>query len=735
MNLNLADFPRNLRFVGNSLWLCFFPILSAIVAAFALTALAQGREVLRAITDLQESDLLGLGEGWWRLLTFFLGYVCWGLANWYSSRLLLEREFAALNLFTRADTPFIKSWRKWFPRLLPVGAMGALALVLLSDSRYLASGLVASFATIIVALFVWQRRSFFHVKDGAERMRASLAEGDRIALWLALSSSFVLLLGLAAANYWLARFLGSPAILFLALANITLGGSVILIYLPMAYGWPAMTWIPVVAYFLFPQLGLNHNHRISDRPEVQSCPPDIRPDVAEHLSRWLHDGRDDNRPMILVAAEGGASRSGWWTAHVLGAADYATGGVFSKRVFAVSGISGGSLGVSTYVSLLARRDADASTRQRTPKFPDTAACESLLGANATVPLSVQSECFVGRDVLSTTLGYMLFPDFAQRFLPWAMPSWDRSYGLETAWRNDWFGLFGESTFASPLLDMYRPDKVPGAAAKLRTDIPVLLLNSARASAGRPVSQAPVRFRSREVDDLFEFWPHGLQLPLAALVHNSARFPLVSPGGEVYVARKSGDEYWDALVDGGYFENSGAFALRQMLLSLEQGDWEVIKDRIRILYITNDPTSSSQGDCACDDRDGFGQAAIKQEEWLTPILGLYQARSSRADTSRRELEALFDLRPDPTKPTPVTPRRSFLVPLAGAEVTAQQPSMNWFLTPKSRSVMWNSLAIEGTARKALCDLFKELGDETQAKQACDRLSDFRIDDVANRGAKR
>ena len=730
MNLNLADFPGNLRFIGNSLWLCFFPFLSGLVAVFTLTALEQGREVLRAITDLQESNVFGLGEeGWWPLFTFFVGYVGWGLANWYSSRLLLEREFASRNLFSRADTPFIKSWRKWFPRLLPVGAMGVLALVLLSDSRYFAPGLVATIATVIVALFVWQRRSLFNVKEGAERTRASLAEGDRIALWLALSSSFVLLLGLATANYWLARFLGSPAILFLALANITLGGSVILIYLPLAYGWPAMSWIPVVAYFLFSQLGLNHNHRISDRTEVQTCPTDIRPDVAQHLSRWLNNGRE-NGPIILVAAEGGASRSGWWTAHVLGAADYATRGVFSKRVFAVSGISGGSLGVSTYVSLLAHRDADASTRQRNPAFPDTATCESLLGAHATVPLSVQSECFVGRDVLSTTLGYMFFPDFAQCFLPWAMPGRDRSYGLETAWRNDWFGLFGESTFASPLLDLYQPDKIPGAAAKLRTDIPVLLLNSARANAGRPVSQSPVKFESREVDDLFKFWPHGLQLPLAALVHNSARFPVVSPGGEVYVARKFSDEYWDALVDGGYFENSGAFALRQMLLSLPEGDWKAIKDRIRILYITNDPTSSSPEERACQERDGFGQAPIKPEEWLTPILGLYQARSSRADTSRRELDALFQERPDPKKPTAVTPQLSYLVPLAGAAVFAQQPSMNWYLTPKSRSVMWNSLAIEGVARKALCDLFKELGDEAQPEQACDRLSDFRIDGAGN-----
>ena len=50
----------------------------------------------------------------------------------------------------------------------------------------------------------------------------------------------------------------------------------------------------------------------------------------------------DPIPLIIVATVGGASRAGYWTAKVLGEIQDARRD-FHKFVFAISGVSGGSL--------------------------------------------------------------------------------------------------------------------------------------------------------------------------------------------------------------------------------------------------------------------------------------------------------------------------------------------------------------------------------------------------------
>src|SRR5262249_8763848 len=161
--------------------------------------------------------------------------------------------------------------------------------------------------------------------------------------WIIFSLVGVLLLGLTEANYWLARFLGAPTIVFAALASLTLFGSLVLIYLPKAYGWPSFVWLPILVFFAFPQFNLNRNHAIDFRlVKLSNEAPAKRPNVTEQFDAWLE--KRGPGPIVLVAAEGGGSRSGWWTAHVLGSLDYVTEGAFSQRVFAISSISGGSLG-------------------------------------------------------------------------------------------------------------------------------------------------------------------------------------------------------------------------------------------------------------------------------------------------------------------------------------------------------------------------------------------------------
>lgn len=702
-------FALGLRFFGRSLWLCFFPIFSAVVGLVTLLFIPQGTEVFQSITDLGDE---WIPDGASRAICFWLAFAGWGLTNWYASRVLLMREFPGHDY---ARTPFILGWRKWFPRGLAVVPMAWItAFMLDSDApgfRYL--GLWCLGATALVAAFVWGRRALLRRLPGGLNRQATdtapdLPQGDIAALSLALALSAAIFLGLWVSNYWFARFLGAPAILMLSLASITLGASVLLIFLPLRRDWPALTWIPLLIYLALPWLGWNRNHVVSDRTNIQAeaVPVDRRPDVFRHFQEWLTDRDSRSKgPIFLVAVAGGASRSGWWAGHTLGVLDELTQGEFADRTFAISGISGGSLGAAAHVALLARRKDHPPGQTARPEkiaFPDQTVCEELANADGSFSLSIQAECFLGRDFLSTTVGYLLFPDLAQRFLPFPMQSWDRSLGLETPWRNDWLALFGDNRFGQPLTDLYatRDNK----QAVLRTDIPILLLNTAGARSGKPILQAPVKIDTPELEDYYGpgRWAQGLNQSLAAVVHHSARFPVVSPGGEVRFADGKG---WDVFIDGGYFENSGAFALREMLRAIQAGygddsqKWENLRSRLHVVFITNDVLPRSAR---------HSRRQIDFEEIMTPILGLYQTGSSRGGAAQRELVTQLGKDGD---------SRRFTISLDECLVVDQQPSMNWYLTPKSRKVMWSSVARDGEANQALCKI------ATLLKRDCAALRHF------------
>lgn len=699
---------RNFRYVADSVWLCFFPIASIVIALLILLGIPQGREVLDTVSDARLRDVFGHPYGLVHYLLFLSAFVAWGMANWYAARLLLQKRFHhSSDVWAAKDTRFMEYWRKWFPRVLAIAGTLPIALDILRRGQWLAGGLALTAVGFLLVYFV-KRRKLFKVQDDAKSLRASLADGDQVALWVTLAISSVLMIGLGFANYWLARLIGAPALVFLALAAITLVGSIVLIYLPLAYGMPSLAWLPFVLFLLVAQFKLNRNHAIDERaPTVGAWQ---RPLVSVYFNAW--PPALDSEPIVLVAAEGGGSRSAWWTAHVLSALEQVTDGLFSKRVFAVSGISGGSLGAATYVALLQHRTAGGTAptaHQVALHFPRDGDCERLYRNRAALPMAMQSECFLGRDFLSTTIGYLLFPDLLQRLLPKKMPRWDRSFGLERTWEIDWVTLFGTNTFAEPMQALYA---TPGGT--LRSDLPIMLLNSARASAGRPVLQAPVVIPSADFDDLFREGLRPQGLALSAAVHNSARFPIFSPGGEVHF--KDGG-YWDALVDGGYFENSGAAALHEMLREIERvtgtKGWPALRNRLVLVYISNDPEANTISDpCAApgpgDPKDG--KKPINQEELLTPPIGLYQARTARADAARRALANYVGA----CESGP----RVYTLAMNQTALGSAQPAMSWYMTPESRRAMWSAVHASSVSAP-LCALARRV----YAKADCSRLNGF------------
>lgn len=719
-----TGFARNVEYVGRTIWVSIFSVASTLIAPVLLTHLPQGQELLNTVTDDQLLPFNGhwngpLHNGW---LLFAL--LAWALANWWGSRLLLQRDFLAPEGAGGAPViaGFSYQWNLWFPRTLGFIGIAWIDYYILVQRKQWIAGLAGLGILILYTLIVVFRRKIFPV--AAATRRQALQTGDRIALWLALALSTVLLWTLTHINWWMAHFLGTPGILLLGLGSLVLVGAVILTYLPFSYGWPSLAWLPFVMAFVLGLTDINRNHGIAVRLIADPAPDSQpRPSVLQHLGEWLQQDEHKSGPIILVAAEGGASRSAWWTSHVLTVLDYVTQGEFSKHVYAVSGVSGGSLGAATYVALLAEQPSINTTATRAPTFPTQQDCWEMRFARSEFPLPMQSECFLERDFLATTLGYMLFPDLLQRILPAREPGWDRSLGLEQTWQIDWRMLFNPpSSVQGAAQDSFTKslDALYTRNGKVRTDLPVLFLNSTRAEAGRAVLQSPVSIPSTEIDDLFDARLHTRGLPLSDAVHNSARFPLVSPGGEV---ETSDHKPWDALVDGGYFENSGAATLAEFIKALKNcaaspqaapcpstvSDWNAVLSRFHVVFIMNDPDNArsilpqrctAQPPPAQDPLFG-PRKPINEEELLTPLEGLYNPRSARGDSSKRFLLSLL---PDPCQATEI-----FLVPHphitdSYSDTPIDEPAMSWYLNPASRTVMWRAVQAQSDA---LCSVVKNI----------------------------
>ena len=137
----------------------------------------------------------------------------------------------------------------------------------------------------------------------------------------------------------------------------------------------------------------------------------------------LHCMEGDNQPdslqpsMVLVAAQGGASRAGFWTAEVLAKLDELTEGGLRNSLFAINAVSGGAVGATGYLALLHEHPTIASyTRQplTTAVGKSDPECETNCFETK---LRAQLKLFAGRDVLGPVLTGMLFPDLLYRFFP------------------------------------------------------------------------------------------------------------------------------------------------------------------------------------------------------------------------------------------------------------------------------------------------------------------------------
>jgi len=518
-----------------------------------------------------------------------------GLAIWYAThnayRLIYPR-------WPSLEDPRAAGLRRWIPRLLgivvpllvlygylmalrtPHPACSTHADCLRRDLR--SAGLVIVAAAMIV-FFIGRQRV---LRAAAERS-AKVVE-PRVATITALGtmplSIFLATLILnVLLTVWVAfqprQFdgVGSLAVALIAASFFCTSGG-FLCMLADRRGVPLLSALVAMSLTLH-VLHLNDNHRVRQYPGMSthqwpgSPPADHRPSFEAYAKAWLQSRCRPQRacPVIMVSAEGGGLRSAAWTAMVLGEftarVDQAlppngSEPQFERYLFAGSGVSGGSLGLATYVASL-----------RTAPGTGEAAL-------------ARSEQILDHDFLAPIMANAWFIDFTQRWLPGALFD-DRGRALTRAWEQA-AREQGVDALAQPFARLYESE-----TGEVITSTPALFFNSTTVGQGWRFVQDPFRpFAHSPWTTAYDGsrWLDP-RIPLSEVVLNSARFTYLSPAGTLQAALEPAPSpVGFQLVDGGYFENSGATTLLEVTQRLRAIAASVAQPiHVIVLHISNDPS--------------------------------------------------------------------------------------------------------------------------------------------------
>lgn len=319
--------------------------------------------------------------------------------------------------------------------------------------------------------------------------------------------------------------------------------------------------------------------RVQDRPvrELSGSKDLLGPQLTldDYAKQWLSERRAEidtgEYPVIVVMAEGGGIRAAYWTASVLGAIQDASP-AFSHHVIGYSGVSGGSVGVATFASII------SETKLPTSLCSTVEACGQLVLTD---------------DFLAPALGTMFTWDVLSSLSLQKVSFEDRGVALERAFENRWKAIMGTDRFAQRFTDRS------------------LFLNSTSDMTGKKVVINPFLF------------PTPLRLSTAMIL--SARFPIVSPGGMINK---------DRLVDGGYFDNSGAATASELLRAvMREADALKLSGHLKLLAISigNDTQAPSM---VCE---GSNSGPYSSLPVVGAIATLDHVRAAHAQQVRKELE--------------------------------------------------------------------------------------------------
>ena len=407
-----------------------------------------------------------------------------------------------------------------------------------------------------------------------------------------------------------------------------------------------------------------------------------RQNIQQYFNTWVtqHPAIDSSSeyPVYFVLGNGGASRSAYWVASVLGRLEdssIVTGKErFSEHVFCLSGTSGGGVGVASFYALLKYADK----KDHTPAFETSA------------------KQFLRQDFLTYTLARMLGPDYFN-YIPIInlfIPNRDRVNALETGFEKAIDSSHYKVHFDSTYFDqcIARQDVYDG--------MPILCINTTRVQDGNPGVVCSIQLDSKTFNkrvDVVSLLPPDTTIRLSTAAILGARFPYMSPAGRIdeHIKHDVREHYF---VDGGYFDNSGAGVVQEMIRAIIQvadsTTNPVLKARMQklkivVLHITNSP----QGDNHIKPITPFKNDVSSP---LLTILGAYDMQTTVNDMRLSNFIADVNQRTDmaPLSRAAYYPIHLYNDLEEKADTLSKGPyAMNWFISDSVRNDMDRRLIVQ------------------------------------------
>ncbi len=415
---------------------------------------------------------------------------------------------------------------------------------------------------------------------------------------------------------------------------------------------------------------------------------------------------------IIVAGEGGGSRAAFLLASVLGSLEddsldktkHPTARPFHEQLFAISSVSGSSVGAAFYIGALKARPNTTTDQLRQALFrqrlwfPNVASANPEK-ANENVPAGqwitrvFLTDYVTYKDALQAALSNDFISPVAIAYLardvlilsrfPFV---YDRAGILETSWEDAFNDIYGTTRETSPLsapLQTIAP--APGGWT------PLLFLNATSHDTGRRIIVTPVKMTEPtstgsalflDAYDLHEILcspyrdpktnafpelstldriarilpyrfspvahakcdnkkPTSIDIRLSTAAGASSRSPFVSPHGNIRDRRA---QIADAVVDGGYFDNSGVVTALEIAQGLKSVDARL---KPFILQVSSEPDWFKDSKLCGFDGNNGDRPKIPDQADFRPLGTLDDVLTVNSTRVARGYETILEL-PDRAK---------------------------------------------------------------------------------------
>jgi hypothetical protein len=564
----------------------FFLLFQSLLAFLVLVSWYAARTVANAKKQSVYTAPDYLQEGYYKHMPRFIGFTLFTIIilAFVQTPLFgsaIEDDSKIYFILLAASIPYYFWMNKFFERRFKVIRVNRLflvtllimltgsTLITLNIGRY--SWLVVVMLLLLQACFiilvVTRREALQKHKKELTNVTPAAEKANRLAKILGIPPEEVrfhfnfLLISLVALSVYLvctvdvgfAVSMGTFPFVLLAF-SVFMGFGFILTFLSVRIGIN-IHLIFVILVFLFGQWTERHQVALVEKKPTIKESFANKASVKDYFIQWVKDrdtliNKSKEFPVYFVLSDGGASRSGYWVASVLGKLEDTSQHGFSKHLFCLSGASGGSVGNAAFFTLL-KNAADQ---------PDKNLPNKQLFFQA-------GKEYLRSDFLTYTLSRMLGHDFFVTMFPFNTQG-DRAQALTDALEQapkDSVLLKNQLQVPFSELAVYKN--------RVNTNLPILCVNTTRMQDGAPsvistIAIDPLTFNNRV--DVLARLNNNRDMKLSTAVVLGASFPYLSPAGRIDGLRfmKEGPkEFPFYFVDGGYVDNSGAGVVHEMIIKL------------------------------------------------------------------------------------------------------------------------------------------------------------------------